>query len=100
MFLRKLLIVNFVFCSLFCAHCFCFVFVSFLVNSDKDPEDCVPFACFRLVNPILCITGGMGVLRLLVSAGDIAVMDTRQPSRTLYPVILHAGPIRYATVWR
>ncbi|CAM9124002.1 unnamed protein product [Laminaria digitata] len=59
----------------------------------EDPEDCVPFACFRLVNPVLCITGGMGVLRLSVAAGDIAVMDTRQPPRTLYPVILHAGPI-------
>lgn len=55
----------------------------------------MPVACFRLTNPALAITGGLGVLRLCVAVGDVAVLDTRQPSRSRYPVVLHAGPIRY-----
>lgn len=54
----------------------------------------MPFACLRLVNPAMSITAGLGILRLSVAAGDVAVMDTREPSRTKYPVVLHAGPMR------
>lgn len=60
----------------------------------QDPRASVPFACLRLVNPAMSITAGLGILRLSVAAGDVAVMDTREPSRTKYPVVLHAGPMR------
>lgn len=43
----------------------------------------------------MSVTGGMGVTRLSVATGDMAVLDTRQPLRTKYPVIVHAGPLRY-----
>ncbi|CAM9614355.1 unnamed protein product, partial [Ectocarpus fasciculatus] len=59
----------------------------------EDPRERVPFACMRLVNPAMSITAGLGILRLAVAAGDVAVMDTRQPIRTRYPVVLHAGPM-------
>lgn len=58
----------------------------------------MPFACLRLVNPAMSITAGLGILRLSVAAGDVAVLDTRQPSRTRYPVVLHAGPLRCVDV--
>lgn len=58
----------------------------------------MPFACLRLVNPTMSITAGLGILRLSVAAGDVAVLDTRQPSRTRYPVVLHAGPMRCGNV--
>lgn len=60
----------------------------------------MPFACLRLVNPAISITAGLGILRLSVAAGDVAVLDTRQPSRTRYPVVLHAGPMRCVSVRR
>ncbi|CAN0544907.1 unnamed protein product, partial [Ectocarpus sp. 12 AP-2014] len=62
-------------------------------NPSGDPRERVPFACMRLVNPAMSITAGLGILRLAVAAGDVAVMDTRQPIRTRYPVVLHAGPM-------
>lgn len=63
-------------------------------TNGQDPRERVPFACLRLVNPAMSITAGLGILRLSVAAGDVAVLDTRQPSRTIYPVVLHAGPMR------
>lgn len=62
----------------------------------QDPRDRVPFSCIRVVNAAMSILGqrGQNVLRLTVAAGDVAALDTRQPCRTKYPVVLHAGPLR------
>lgn len=64
------------------------------LRRSQDPRDRVPFARVRLVNSAMSISGGMGVMRLSVASGDVAVMDTRQPLRTRYPVVVHAGPLR------
>ncbi|CAM9539457.1 unnamed protein product, partial [Phaeothamnion confervicola] len=44
-----------------------------------------------MVNAVVHISGGCQALRLAVAAGDVCVVDAREPARTKSPAVLHAG---------
>jgi hypothetical protein len=65
---------------------------AFMADNAGAEKDRCSLARLLLSNLVLSVSGSDGVLKLSAGAGDVRVLDTRVPVRTLHPVFLHCGP--------
>ncbi len=64
-----------------------------MYNKDSTvlPKDLLPVAHIRMINSVVSVSGGGGVIKVFVACGDMLVIDARDPHQTVHPCIFHAG---------
>ncbi len=51
----------------------------------------LPVAIVRMINSVVSVSGGGGVIKVFAACGDMLVLDARDPIQTVHPCIFHAG---------
>ncbi len=69
--------------------------VTHMCNDDDGtalpPKALLPVAHIRMINSVVSVSGGGGVVKVFAGCGDVLVVDARDPHQTVHPCIFHAG---------